>query len=264
MKAVIGALTIALFSLTLSSPAIGGVDSEQAQSASGEKGNVVNRVSYRPSRTEMMLKELAANGASGAKIRMKTGFIEVGRAEGSRAARSTSKAISVRTPRYFRWPNRPNLLYATGGWKLEEWYPDINKNGGADAFGIRFSKPIVNYGSYLDICHGGILGPDEDNCWKATNYFENSENGASWQFQDKTRWHIQARGWKKANWAKGTFLIRIKPLRTGCYQAFARYAHSFRDTKITGMGLSMWGFSVSTSRDDDHWGRTSGAGRFRC
>lgn len=216
--------------------------------------------SWGPTAADRSLLRLVKAGASGAKIRRVTGFQEIGLSDRAPHARSESSVISVNTPRYFRWPKRPKLLYVTTGWRVKG-VVDLKKNGGVDGFGLRFSKPVVNYGSYLEVCEEWI----EDVCRKATNYYENSENGASWQFQDRTWVHGAYPDHRyRMNWDKGTMLLRFKPLKAGCYQAFARYAHSFARAKVTGFGLSTSGFSVAFNRDDGNWMRTSQGGRFRC
>ncbi|MEO8093814.1 MAG: hypothetical protein ABI632_02660 [Pseudolysinimonas sp.] len=128
--------------------------------------------------------------------------------------------------------------------------------GGRDGFGISLSKQVINLGQSLVACSQLLSCSSTLGSLSSNNAF-----GAGYTLQDNTSGNVHG---PIDNNYTGTLILSYKRLTDGCLQAFARYAHTWSTTAITGFGVGQWAFSISWSNPSHHWDLASAGGRTQC
>ncbi len=221
--------------------------------------------------------ELINEGADDAEIKSKTGLVKVSTESGEVSPLSTNADVSTSTPTIY-YDRGIGAYYAASDYRWNNQQttgdgPNTGGNvGGYDAFSIRFTLDIVNYGTTISICPGAWSGatpyPSTKPACLIPGPSENSEDGAAYRYQDRTVGarcsgsdHNSCRIYVGAN---GTLVFTFKRLTAGCLQVFSQYAHTWSSTTISSISVSNSGFSVGFSSSSNRWQRTSQAGRHTC
>ncbi|HXI79779.1 MAG TPA: hypothetical protein VNM34_03065 [Verrucomicrobiae bacterium] len=151
----------------------------------------------------------------------------------------------------FSWHHNCGLFGNT-----ECWYADCfaqGNCGGPDGFALRSTRALNEDTTYFYTYDekGNLTawaGPDEMN-----------EAGASWVTTDRLNGSQFPSGiGEKYNWDHGTLyyyfhVITCTGLRGAQFKFYSRLYHSWQNTSITGVGVSVFGFSVATGGGPDFW-----------
>lgn len=222
------------------------------------------------------LNALLARGASDAQIERKLPVVAMNTAVPVHSAkarrwdtdRSTDASeMTYTNKRIFHYEGDPLRVYAGLSWDMPA-SPVEGDPSGPDGFGIRVSRNVINKGGSLRVCGWELDSRDNEyDCFDATNFWETSERGIAWKFQDKEYW---ARGLQPPNedmgfnWDRGTALFAFRLQSRACTQAFARYDHTWEDSEITGYTITGDSFEIHVSNVGHHWARAANVDQIYC
>jgi uncharacterized protein with LGFP repeats len=215
---------------------------------------------------EKRLVQLTLDGVNDGRIASELGLVKVSVAGGGIRPFSSSNSIELRIPSMYRNP-ADNLYYVTSrfGWMNNQWWDDTNSRfggtsnvGGYDGMGLRFSRPIVNYGGSLSyrpsnwISLTGEPVPSSDHWgWQTIDQDHasvNNASGTSFLFQDQIFAVGCGNGGLCAQYNAGVGVILDKvsfPGDTGCVEIGAAFGHDWGTTSLNGISVSLDGFGFS-------------------
>lgn len=224
-----------------------------------------------------MVYELKKRGIPETEIARKTGFATV-------PTKTLVSPLSVNTDAtvpnpyvYHDTVNNKYVAYADFEWNnyrtLGDGSYSTGNVGGYEALSIRFSTDVIQDSTPSGTIYwGGWTGAEP---WPDFNMsgplfpglWDNSEEGASLQWQDKTHaLHCGGTDYPSCaqyNSGHGYLAYAFRP-PTQCTQIFAQYAHTWGSTSISGVTVSNGGFEVNFTSAEKRWQRTSGATLIAC
>lgn len=190
------------------------------------------------------------------------------------ARASVNDDISIPAPKVlWDYSNQRYYAYASYQWiagNTQAHYYDIGNTtscvdspcniGGADGFGMRFSRNVVNRGVSVIFCGRGDLDRtwSSFNCTTPTNPDDNSSQGVGWRKQDKVYKTVV----KPDNnmFIGSTSMVIDRPKCGAPLQIFSRYGHSWSGAALTGFSVGLDGFGLSWSSTSNHWAASSQGG----
>jgi hypothetical protein len=133
------------------------------------------------------------------------------------------------------------------------WFSNPCALGGYDGYGISFSRPVQSVRSY------------EMQTWGVTDYYPPSYDrahvsdgntaGATFTGQDEYKQGLA--GENDYSFANGIIYYDVSSIGCGTIQAFTKYAHTWDDTGINGIGVGPWSLSVQWANSGANWERAS-------
>lgn len=141
-----------------------------------------------------------------------------------------------------KWQFKKRTLSGTGGCT-----PRV---GGRDGFGVTLSRDVKRRSQSLTRCNSVDL------CDYGGSMADNSPRGATYTFQDH-----QEVLFPNGDFDHGAITVSFTPYKEkACHQAFAKYAHSWSTSSLTGFGVGPYSFSLQWSSTAHKWERSSSAG----
>ncbi|WP_028637260.1 hypothetical protein [Nocardioides sp. URHA0032] len=132
--------------------------------------------------------------------------------------------------------------------------------GGADGFGMRFSRNMQNVQVSAIFCRRGDTSRSyaRFNCTTPINPEDHSSAGVSWRKQDK----IYKTVTKPDNnmFQASTSMVIKRPACGAPLQIYSRYGHSWSGTAPTGFSVGVDSFGLSWSNSNNHWAASSQSG----
>jgi hypothetical protein len=186
---------------------------------------------------------------------------------GGATTATTNEAIAMSNPQIVHYPQYGIwTVFADWEWRSAP-YSDATvgclspcKIGGNDGIGFSLSRPVVA----VETSSPWAIIAESKNDHFSTHYSttpsDGNSNGVSFTGQDSlcisksgTADCHGAVGEHDYSWHTGYILMNIKDIGCGSIQAFSRYAHSWKSTAVTGIGIGPWTVSVSWSATDSQW-----------
>ncbi len=137
------------------------------------------------------------------------------------------------------------------------WFCGVCHIGGADGFGISFSRPVTSVYGYNLATWGNYsffgtsysrLAPADANTYGVTyKGQDDSCKGAGTGCNTPADY----------SFAHGALTYQIRTIGCGPIQAFAKYAHTWSSNAVTGFGVGPWSLSVSWATSGESWERAS-------
>ena len=131
--------------------------------------------------------------------------------------------------------------------------------GGADGFGVAFSRPVTSAQSYT-LATSGVGDATSRNYYviSTSRMFVSDGNtyGASFQGQDAARYD-GACCLIDYNVYNGTLVYEIRSIGCGVLQAFSKYGHTWSSTAVNSISVGPWSIGIGWSSTDNKWEKAS-------
>lgn len=194
------------------------------------------------------------------------GSVRVGnKSAGQQPPMSQNSDMTVSTP-FMVFRPQSNMYIGYGSW---EWNIDANNGiypwtddsflgeiGGKDAFGIHYSRPVIDIFSDTQSCPynwGSTQGWGTCVITDATREKADEQNVVH-THQEQVGGFFFPPG---INMALGDIFHIFRPIGTECLQAWTTYVHTYDDTEINGISLGPFSLGIQWAPAEGGWQKAS-------